>query len=88
MKYKRIIWIASAVVFVVVLFFIKNVNLLQGTIKYLGGNQKSGLTYDPNAKMVDLINKSTTGDGIPDWEKVLWGLDPTKTENVPGVQTV
>jgi hypothetical protein len=32
-----------------------------------------------------LVDKSTTGDGIPDWEKILWGLDPTKSENVPGV---
>jgi hypothetical protein len=85
MKHKRILWIACAVLFVAVLFFVKNKNLFESTIKYLGGNQKSGLTYDPNAKMIDLINKSTTGDGIPDWEKVLWGLDPTKTENVPGV---
>jgi len=59
--------------------------LFQNTEKYLGINQKSGLTYDPNETVADLVNKSTTGDGIPDWEKVLFGLDPTKTENVPGV---
>ena len=35
--------------------------------------------------VADLVNKSTTGDGIPDWEKILFGLDPAKTENVPGV---
>ena len=59
--------------------------MFQNTEKYLGINQKSGLTYDPNETVADLVNKSTTGDGIPDWEKVLFGLDPTKTENVPGV---
>jgi len=35
--------------------------------------------------VADLVNKSTTGDGIPDWQKILFGLDPTKKENVPGV---
>jgi hypothetical protein len=59
--------------------------LFKNTEKYLGINQKSGLTYDPNETVADLVNKSTTGDGIPDWEKILFGLDPTKTENVPGV---
>jgi hypothetical protein len=47
--------------------------------------QKNGLVYDNTETLVDLVNKSTTGDGIPDWEKRLYGLDPTKTENVPGV---
>lgn len=74
-----------AVVFIVALFFIKNKNLFENTVKYFGGNGKAGLTYDPNETVGDLINKSTTGDGIPDWEKILLGLDPTKTENVPGV---
>lgn len=47
--------------------------------------QKNGLTYDNTETLGDLVNKSTTGDGIPDWEKRLYGLDPTKKENVPGV---
>jgi len=59
--------------------------LFDNTIKYFGGNQQYGLTYNPNDTVADLVNKSTTGDGIPDWEKVLWGLDPKKSENVPGV---
>ncbi len=79
------VWVAAAIVCIVVIFFIKNKNLFEGTIKYLGGTQKTGLTYNPNDTVADLINKSTTGDGIPDWEKILLGLDPTKTENVPGV---
>jgi len=47
--------------------------------------KKSGLVYGPNMTVADLVNKSTSGDGIPDWEKILLGLDPTKKENVPGV---
>lgn len=46
--------------------------------------QQNGLAY-ANTTIVDLVNKSTSGDGIPDWEKILYGLDPTKKENVPGV---
>ena len=71
--------------FVVTIFFIKNKNLFDSTVKYFTVNPKPGLTYDPNETVADLLNKSTTGDGIPDWEKILLGLDPTKTENVPGV---
>jgi hypothetical protein len=74
-----------AIVFIVIIFFIKNKNLFEGTVKYFSGSGKAGLTYNPNETVGDLLNKSTTGDGIPDWEKVLLGLDPTKTENVPGV---
>ena len=58
--------------------------MFTNTESYTGANQQTGLVYG-NETMADLVNKSTTGDGIPDWEKVLWGLDPTKSENVPGV---
>ncbi|MDR3519787.1 MAG: hypothetical protein P4L63_02790 [Candidatus Pacebacteria bacterium] len=78
------IWVASAILFVVVIFCVKNKNLFKNTISYISGNQQSGLTYG-NETVADLVNKSTTGDGIPDWKKILFGLDPTKTENVPGV---
>lgn len=75
--------------FLAVLFLIKNdsfsflINKLKG--KFNHPTNTSGLTYDPNMTVRDLVNRSTTGDGIPDWEKLLFGLDPTKTENVPGV---
>lgn len=74
-----------AIIFIVTLFFVKNKNLFESTVKYFKGGQKAGLTYDPNETVADLINKSTTGDGIPDWEKILLGLDPTKSENIPGI---
>jgi hypothetical protein len=84
-QHKRAFWIVFALIFIAILFFIKNPNLFTSTEKYFGVNQQNGLTYDPNMTVADLVNKSTTGDGIPDWEKVLFGLDPTKTENIPGV---
>jgi hypothetical protein len=85
-KHKRIIWIAAAIIFIVVLFFIKNKNLFNNTVKYLGFNNKqSGLTYDPNETVSDLVNKDTDGDGIPDWQEILLGTDPNKAETVPGV---
>jgi hypothetical protein len=67
------------VVFLVVLFLLKT-----GWLAKNKTTGSSGLTYS-NITIKDLANKSTTGDGIPDWEKILWGLDPTKKENVLGV---
>lgn len=70
---------------IILLFFIKNKNLFESTEKYIGIKQQGSLNYDPNTTVADLVNKSTTGDGIPDWEKILFGLDPAKKENVRGV---
>jgi hypothetical protein len=84
-KHKRIIWIAFAIVFIVVLIFIKYGNLFKGAEKYLGINQQTGLSYNPNMSLEDLVNMDTDGDGIPDWEEKLFGTDPTKAETVPGV---
>src|SRR6266568_3084652 len=83
-KYKKAIWIVFAITFVVALFFIKNKNLFDNTIKYLGINKKTGLVYDPNTTVKDLVNKDTDGDGIPDWQENLFGTDPTKKETTPG----
>ena len=78
------LWIASAVVFLFVLFLLKTNSIFENSI-FAANKQKNGLTYDNTETLGDLVNKSTTGDGIPDREKILLGLDPTKTENVPGV---
>lgn len=66
---------------------LKNGLLFNGFINlnFTRGQPTPGLAYDSNITVQDLVNKSTTGDGIPDWEKILYGLDPTKRENVPGV---
>jgi len=43
------------------------------------------LTYDNNLTIEDSVNKDTDGDGIPDWEEPLYGLDPNKKETTPGI---
>jgi hypothetical protein len=38
----------------------------------------------------DLLQKSSAGDGIPDWEKALWGLDPNSktTDGIPDAEYI
>jgi hypothetical protein len=74
-----------AVLFLLALFLLKN-GLLFKNNPNKNQNATAGLAYNyGNETIGDLVNKSTTGDGIPDWEKRLYGLDPTKRDNVPGV---
>ena len=70
--------------FLLVLFSIKTGFTFKNPFSSGENKQVNGLVYN-NTTIGDLVNKSTTGDGIPDWEKTLFGLDPTKKENVPGV---
>ena len=70
--------------FLVVLFLIKNKTIFQNSLTSVLGNQTSGLTYDSSTTIGDLVNRDTDGDGIPDWEESLYGLDPTKKETTPG----
>jgi hypothetical protein len=72
------------VLFLVVLFLIKNKTIFQNSLTSVLGNQTSGLTYDSSTTIGDLVNRDTDGDGIPDWEESLYGLDPTKKETTPG----
>jgi hypothetical protein len=73
------------VVFLVALFLIKNGFILKNTVNFIRGNSGNGLAYDGNITVKDLVNKDTDTDGIPDWEEILWGLDPNKKETTPGV---
>jgi hypothetical protein len=43
------------------------------------------IPLDPNTTIGDVVQKDSNGNGIPDWEEKLWGLDPTKlyTNGVP-----
>jgi hypothetical protein len=70
--------------FLVVLFLIRDTSIFKKTINFVKGNQENGLTYG-NATIEELVNKDTDGDGIPDWEERLYGLDPTKKETTPGI---
>jgi hypothetical protein len=70
--------------FLFVLFLIKDTSLFKNTISFVQSKEENGLTYD-NATIADLVSKDTDGDGILDWEEPLYGLDPTKKETTPGI---
>jgi len=72
--------IASAIVFLVALFFIKNKSLLTNIANYTTkeANQE-GLVYE-NKIIADLVNRDLDEDGVLDWEEGLWGTDPTKKD--------
>ena len=68
-------------VFIFSLFFLKTKTQYKNEAV-----QEIGLTYG-NEIIVDLINKDSDGDGVPDWEENLWGTDPTKKiSNQGGVE--
>jgi hypothetical protein len=71
------------VLFLVVLFLIKNGFLSKNSISSLW-NKDTGLIYDTTT-IGELVYKDTDGDTIPDWEENLWGTDPTKKETTPGI---
>lgn len=83
-KYKKTIWVALAVVFVVTLFLLKTTSIFQNKETYERTNQENGLSYG-NLALESLVNKDTDDDGILDWEEGLWGTDPTKKETTAGV---
>ena len=69
--------------FLVVLFIIKNISIFKNTETYQRANQENGLIYGDETVEI-LVNKDTDGDGILDWEEGLWGTDPMKKETTPG----
>ena len=44
----------------------------------------AGLVYG-TAKIGDLVNKDTDGDGVLDWEESLWGTNPNSKETTLGI---
>jgi hypothetical protein len=70
------------VLFLVALFLIKNTSVVKNSINSVFKNQESGLAYTTTLK--ELVYKDEDGDGVPDWEEGLYGLDPTKKETTPG----
>lgn len=74
LKQKKVILIALAVVFLVALFFTKTSSTFKNQ------TENSGLVYNGNEKIEDLVNRDTDGDSVPDWEEGLFGTDPTKKD--------
>ncbi len=83
LNYKRTLWVALAVVFIVVLFFVKNKTTFKNIVDSALGRQENGLVYNTET-LEDLVNKDTDGDTILDWEEKLWGTDPAKKETTLG----
>jgi hypothetical protein len=67
-------------IFLVALFLLKN-----GLLFNNQGNDKANELVYRSTTLGNLVNKDTDGDGIPDWEESLYGLDPTKKETTPGI---
>jgi hypothetical protein len=82
-KYKKIIWIALAAVFVIVLFLIKSETTFENKDNLQVGDD--GLIYSKET-LETLVTKDGDGDGILDWQENLYGLDPTKKETTPGIK--
>ena len=82
LKYKKVVWVASAVLFLLVLFLIKNTTIFKKATGLIQ-NKQGELVYAGTVE--DLIQNDTDGDGISDWKESLYGLDPTKKETTPGI---
>jgi hypothetical protein len=50
----------------------------------------AGIPIDPNATVGDVVTKDSNGNGIPDWQERLWGLDPSQlyTGGVPNATII
>lgn len=50
-------------------------------------NRENVLLYG-DYTVAELVYNDTDQDGVPDWEEVLWGLDPDNRETTPGVPDI
>jgi hypothetical protein len=71
----------ASVLFIFVIFFMQSGG--ENFIKGSGSKKSTALTVE-NQSVTNLMQQDSNGDGIPDWEKVLWGLDPNKTTTPDG----
>jgi len=74
LKNKRILWALFAVVFVVLLFLIKN-----NFFREKSQEEKAEEAFAKET-LLNLVNKDTDGDKILDWEENLWGTNPIKED--------
>lgn len=79
LKNKKATLIVGAIVFLVVIFFLKSGSSYKST-----ASQQAMLAYG-NLPVQDLVSKDTDGDGVPDWQENLMGTDPTKKETTAGI---
>ena len=52
--------------------------LIVQTDWFLGLFGKKASRLDPDATVGDVVSKDSNGNGIPDWEERLWGLNPNE----------
>lgn len=69
--------------FLVILFLLKNTSIFKNTKIFQNTTPENSLTYS-DMTIEDLVNKDSDIDGIPDWQEGLYGLDPNKKETTPG----
>ncbi len=75
---KKFTIIVSGIVVLAVLIFVIFFMSSKGeNFSIIGGQNKAALKVE-NSSIVDLIQKDSDGDGVPDWEEALWGTDPHK----------
>ena len=79
LKNKRTLLVASAIMFLFVIFILNKTSVFNNVSKYQSTNLDNGLSYS-NETIEDLINRDTDGDGVVDWEEGLLGTDPTKKD--------
>ncbi len=70
------------IVFMIIFFVSKWVS--SKSLK-IDNSQNSNQILAENTTLNDLVEKDTDGDGIPDWEEALWGLDPKNKNTNQGV---
>src|ERR1035437_9845115 len=73
---KFMLIIGAGLVLVVVIFVIFFMS--SSGQNFTTGNKNNTALKVENQTITDLIQKDSDGDGVPDWEEVLWGTDPNK----------
>jgi len=74
---KKFIIITSVILVLVVIIFVIFF-MPSGVKSFITGNKNPTALKVENQSITDLIGKDSDGDGVPDWEEILWGTDPNK----------